>query len=576
VTSKLLWQSLLLLSLSPALFAQGTQGTSITKKTTTTTKKTTSVRRRASTATAGNSDIQALRDAVAAQQAQIQQQQQLLLDLKRQLQSRDQATQQSLSQLQQAQSAAATAQEKATAAETAANEQKDTVTKLQTDVADVKTNMTSTVQTALDEQKKLSSVQEMLSRFRFTGDVRVRGENFFQDYSGCKGCFDRNRARFRARFGVEGQLSEDFIGGLFVASGSNADPTTTNETFTNAFNRKLVGWDRAYITYNPSAHKWLSLTGGKFAYSWNRTSVTFDPDLNPEGFSEKLSFDLKSPFIKNVTLQGMELFFNEVSKGPDSYAAGGQVSTKLSFMHDRVTITPSAMLLNWHLPDALLQENAFAVGATTTGSPNTGTPVVGPLPITGPGPGCAGGSGLPSFPPCVFAPNGFTNATVVDAKGVPHFKSRYLYADAILNTQVKTGMARLPFNLILEYENNLNARHPDNVGVGRQAHAYYGELGFGQTKNKNDLQFGYAFLRQEQDSVLAAFDESDQRAPTNVLQHRAYVQWKLRKNIVAGYTLWVGRTLNSNLQHAALASGIKPGQVEPYLKRMQFDVIYSF
>ncbi|HZR30920.1 MAG TPA: putative porin [Terriglobales bacterium] len=582
MTSKTLWQFLLFLSLVPALLAQGTQGTGTTRKTTSTTKKTTTVRRGASTTTAGNSDIQALRDALAAQQAQIQQQQQLLLELKQQLQSRDQATQQSLSQLQQAQSAATTAQEKAAAAETAANEQKDPVTKLQTDVADVKTNMTSTVQTALDEQKKLSGIQDFLSRFRFTGDVRVRGENLVQDYSGCKGCFDRNRARFRARFGVEGQLSEDFVGGLFVASGSNADPTTTNETLTNAFNRKLVGWDRAYIIYNPTAHKWLSLTGGKFAYSWNRTSVTFDPDLNPEGFSQKLSFDLKSPFIKNVTLQGMELFFNEVSKGPDSYAAGGQVSTKLSFMKDRITITPSATLLNWHLPDALLQASAFTVGATTTGSPSTGTPppvgtpVIGPLPITGPGPGCAGGSGLPSFPPCVFAPNGFTNATVVDAKGVPHFRSRFLYADALLNTQVKTGMERLPLNFLLEYENNLNARHPNNVGVGRQAHAYYGELSLGQTKNKNDLQFGYAFLRQEQDSVLAAFNESDQRAPTNIVQHRAYVQWKVRKNIVAGYTLWVGRTLNSNLQHAALASGIKPGQVEPYLKRMQFDLVYSF
>jgi hypothetical protein len=37
-----------------------------------------------------------------------------------------------------------------------------------------------------------------------------------------------------------------------------------------------------------------------------------------------------------------------------------------------------------------------------------------------------------------------------------------------------------------------------------------------------------------------------------------------------------GRTLNSNLQHAILATGITPGQQEPYLKRMQFDLIYSF
>jgi hypothetical protein len=80
----------------------------------------------------------------------------------------------------------------------------------------------------------------------------------------------------------------------------------------------------------------------------------------------------------------------------------------------------------------------------------------------------------------------------------------------------------------------------------------------------------------EQDAVLASFVESEQRAPTNILQHRIYVLWKLRPNTVASYNLWIGRTLNSNLQHSLLAPGITPGDTEPYLKRMQFDLLYSF
>ena len=39
--------------------------------------------------------------------------------------------------------------------------------------------------------------------------------------------------------------------------------------------------------------------------------MTFDSDLNPEGFSEKFSFDLHSPVMKNFTLMGMQLLFNE-------------------------------------------------------------------------------------------------------------------------------------------------------------------------------------------------------------------------------------------------------------------------
>jgi hypothetical protein len=89
-------------------------------------------------------------------------------------------------------------------------------------------------------------------------------------------------------------------------------------------------------------------------------------------------------------------------------------------------------------------------------------------------------------------------------------------------------------------------------------------------------------VRQEQDSVIASFDESDQRAPTNVLQHRFYALWKMRPNTVAAFTWWHGRTLNPFLQNAALAPAGVPGtnlvlgQQEPSLNRLQFDLIYSF
>jgi hypothetical protein len=172
---------------------------------------------------------------------------------------------------------------------------------------------------------------------------------------------------------------------------------------------------------------------------------------------------------------------------------------------------------------------------------------------------------------------------LTDAAGKAHFWSQFFYADFILNNQIKTGLARLPLNLLLEYENNLSAKdHPldpsglELTNLGKQSHAYLAEISLGQTKNKGDVQFGYAWARQEQDSALAAFVESDQRAPTNILQHRIFGSWKLRNNVTAAYTLWVGRTLNINLQHAVVASGTTPGTAEPNLRRMQFDLVYSF
>ncbi len=327
-------------------------------------------------------DVQVLRQALTAQQQQIEELRQQLQQTNQTLQQSQQQAQQ---QLQQAQAAATEAQQKAASVETVAIEQKDTVTKLNNDLADVKTTLTNTAVNTQDEQKRMSALEGLVGRFRLGGDVRIRGESQFQDQPGF---FDRNRGRVRVRFGFDGKLNEDFTGGVYLATGSLGDPTTTNETFTNFFDRKTIGLDKGWITYNPLAHKWLSLTGGKFAYQWQRTQVTGDPDINPEGFNQKLSFDTHMPFVKNVTFQGMELLFNEVTNGPDSYAVGGQVSSKLEL--GRWTATPSFMVLNWHLPDALLQASAFAVQATTTGSTSLTTPVPS-IPVPGEGPGCAAG-----------------------------------------------------------------------------------------------------------------------------------------------------------------------------------------
>jgi len=432
---------------------------------------------------------------------------------------------------------------------------------------EVKTALVEVDKKTKEDEKKLGSLQEIASRFRFNGDIRVRGESIFQD-----GVADRNRGRIRVRFGLEGKLNDDFVGGIALATGTLGDPTTTNETFTNFFDRKTVALDKGYIIYQPQAHKWLQATGGKFAYTWNRTAVTGDPDINPEGFSEKLSWDFKAPVLKNFTFQAMQLLFNEVTAGTDSYALGGQVATKLQF--GRFTSIPSFMALKWNNPDPILQASAFAVAATTT---------TGGLPVPGEGPGCARGIGLSTAPPCAFSANGMTNATYNDASGKPHFYSQYLYADLILNNQIKTGSERWPVNLILEYENNLNAEdHPLAANgavltnLGKQGHVYMGDISVGQNKTKNDVQIGYMWLRQEQDAVIASFSESDQRAPTNILQNKIYGTWRVRPATTVGITYWMGRTLNSALQHATLPPGVTPGQTEPLVRRAQFDLMYSF
>jgi hypothetical protein len=542
-------------------------------------------RKTSSRPAASAKEVQDLRDALAAQQQQMEAQRQQVDQLKSQLQQLLDATQQANAAAQKGQGSADQAQSTAAQAQQSAAEAQRLADEASSRAAEAKTALSLVDSRAQEQDKRLSAVQDLLSRLRFTGDVRIRGENFTQS-----GIPDRNRARIRARFGFDGKLNEDFTAGIYLATGSLGDPTTTNETFTNFFDRKTIGLDRAFITYNPIAHNWLSLTGGKFAYLWQRTSVTGDPDLNPEGFDQKFSFNFSGP-VKNLTVQAIQLLYNENSgsagaspvAAQDSYALGGQASARLQF--GPWTVTPSYLGLKWNRPDALLQASAFGVGATTTGA--AGPPVVGPFPVPGEGQGCAKGTpGLPAFAPCAFAPNGMTNATYLDPAGVPHFYSAFDYADLILNNQIKTGFERLPLNLLLEFEENLDAKaHPlDSKGkvissIGSQNKEYGVDFSLGQTRNKNDVQFGYAWLRQEQDADIASFGESDQRTPTNLLQHRVYALWKLRANTLASLTWWHGKVLNTNLENnAALVQKTisKPGLGEPYLNRFQFDLIYTF
>jgi len=97
-------------------------------------------------------DVQALKDALAAQQQQIQQ-------LTQQLQQNQQNWQQAQQNFQQAQAAAADAANKAAAAQTQATQDQQQVGALQSDIAGLKTTTNSAVMTLQEGEKHLSAFE---------------------------------------------------------------------------------------------------------------------------------------------------------------------------------------------------------------------------------------------------------------------------------------------------------------------------------------------------------------------------------------------------------------------------------
>src|SRR6185369_4451141 len=141
-------------------------------------------------------EVKDLRELVTTQQQQLEIQRQQMDEIKGQLQQLIDATQQTHESakkaetgLTEAQAAAAKAQQDATEAQRLADQAGANAVEAKTSLALVNTKSEA-------DMKRVSALEGIAGRFRFNGDVRVRGESFFQD---CAACLDRNRARLRAR-----------------------------------------------------------------------------------------------------------------------------------------------------------------------------------------------------------------------------------------------------------------------------------------------------------------------------------------------------------------------------------------
>jgi hypothetical protein len=119
-------------------------------------------------ATITAADVQALKDAIAAQQAILAQQGQQIQELRDSLQRKDQA-------VQQAQSAASDASAKAAAAQTQATQQQQAVGELKSDVADLKTNVTNTALTVQETQKNVNAAMESPAALHYKGITLTPG-----------------------------------------------------------------------------------------------------------------------------------------------------------------------------------------------------------------------------------------------------------------------------------------------------------------------------------------------------------------------------------------------------------------
>jgi len=205
-----------------------------------------------------------------------------------------------------------------------------------------------------------------LENLKFGGDFRLRYEAAHQTSRSVD-----ERARFRLRFGfTKTWPKEDLEVGFRLASGNNNDPTSTNQTFEDMFQKQSIWIDRAYAKWTPKAVKGLSLTAGKFANPFQSSDIIWDSDVVPEGAWLEYRYpgfgDAFTPFVgAGIFELGFDAAgVNGMPEGRspvlDAYTAGAVVKVAKD-----VTWTPSLTFYNFNQIEQQFMRTPFAARGNT-------------------------------------------------------------------------------------------------------------------------------------------------------------------------------------------------------------------
>ncbi len=128
-----------------------------------------------------------------------------------------------------------------------------------------------------------TGMPDWVTSYKLSGDFRARFDRISGDNSTLA---ERNRFRYRLRFGITANILENLEAGFRLGTGDSAgNPLSNNTTEENNFSKKPIWIDTAYGKWTPiNSDGWVaSATVGKMENPFVVTPMVFDPDLTPEG-----------------------------------------------------------------------------------------------------------------------------------------------------------------------------------------------------------------------------------------------------------------------------------------------------
>jgi Putative porin len=93
----------------------------------------------------------------------------------------------------------------------------------------------------------------------------------------------RTRERLRLRLGLTAKVTDEVGVGVRLATGSETDRVSTNQTLGNNFNKYQLFVDRAFIRLDPSVY--TTIQAGRIANPWFSSEMSWSENLNFDGLA---------------------------------------------------------------------------------------------------------------------------------------------------------------------------------------------------------------------------------------------------------------------------------------------------
>ena len=369
------------------------------------------------------------------------------------------------------------------------------------------------VNKAVEKKSMVPDSMKWVENMKISGDLRYRYEGIDLQKNGKWTDNSVEHNRLRARIGIYDKVDEDIDVGFRLASGSNGDPTSTNQTEGDAFSKKPIWLDQAYFDWHPKDITGFDFIGGKMPRPFYRVGdnqLIWDDDLNPEGLAVKYELPINDSLKAYINGGGFWV------GNPDNPDTAVSASTSLWGIQGYLKNT-------FEDKSYLLGGMSYYTYGNIKDEPNVSS-------LWG-----------------KYSLLGNTSSSVA---------GDYKYGFDIVEgfAEYGTKIADYPVAVYGDVARNTDA-------PGSHNNAWLIGTTFNKAKDPGSWQIGYNYRKVESDAVVGQFNDSDfNGGGTNAKGHWFNFTYQLAKNFQTALTYFLDENITTNDKY----------------RRLQADLVFKF